>query len=192
MSKRSAPFTEEDWKKVSKARPSQAKAIEEKKILKDSTLYNRLHGSQVDYLFGRINRVIKETPQGCFLSDLPLDQKGGYPKSLRLKKNFLIAPLGHDTSREVTFGYNAAAIVLVKDGKQAPDETSEASHLCEHPWCVNAAHILWETRQDNGKRKNCNTRTTCTCGCNNVFNPCRHTPACLDMTDCPCFRHLNV
>ena len=190
MSKR--PMDEAAFAKVSKPRPSQEKPAEEKKIVKDSTMYNRLHPEQIQHLYNRVMRDVQESPQGCcYLSTLPLDGKGGcYPKSLWLDQAHLDARRGHSLERPKTFGYNSGAVVLLKHGHSAPDAASEVSHLCEHPWCVRPEHIIWESRKDNGKRKNCNTRTKCpSCDCGASFNPCKHIPQCLDMTDCACSRH---
>jgi len=184
------PFSEKDWDKISKARPSQAKSTKTLLVSKDSTLYNRLSPEQIKELHGKIMANSKRSPQGCLLSGLPLDGKGGYPKSLRLTKDFLKAFKGHCTERDVTFGYNAAAVTLVHDQQLAPGVASEASHTCEHPWCVEKTHLLWEDRTANGRRKNCKTRVKCPCGCDVTFNPCDHpTKQCLDMTGCQCPRH---
>jgi len=42
----------------------------------------------------------------------------------------------------------------------------EASHLCNHPWCVNPKHLTWATPPDNHARKNCRVS-------------CQHKPSCV-------------
>jgi hypothetical protein len=90
----------------------------------------------------------------------------------------------------VTFNWNAAGVVLVHDGRKPPESNTEASHLCGHPWCVKAEHLIWETPVKNYARKNCNTWTVCP-HCKQGSNPCKHTPCCLNMTNCACEWHAG-
>lgn len=52
----------------------------------------------------------------------------------------------------------------------------EASHRCNHPWCVNPKHLVWQTPLDNSDKKNCCTNANC----------CSHEPKCItcSIQDC--------
>jgi hypothetical protein len=117
---------------------------------------------------------------------LPLDPKG-YPKGLRLGKSQQKGP--GDFKCNPNFNWSPAQIVLVYNGIIPASLNLEASHLCNHNWCVNPNHLLWETREDNLSRRNCIIWTKCPCGCNHSFNPCIHVPQCLPLKYCNCKKH---
>jgi len=173
---------------------------------------NDLSERQLWYLHKRITRNVRGTKKWeaigngmdetdldfsdnkifCIRSALSLDPKG-YPKNLRL-------PLREQKGEDGWKGnpkdqWPAAQVVLMKNGFK-PDlslykkEDWEASHLCNHPWCVNINHLIWEHRKYNAYRKNCVTWTTCPCGCNHSYNPCIHSPKCIPMKKCTCVNHV--
>jgi len=162
---------------------------------KDSTVLSKLSTGQIAHLQKRIKDGLivercgtMEEDSWCHRSTLPLDS-GGYPKSLRLTQKAIGTNANADiVDRGVTFNWNAAGVVLVADGRHAADCSDEASHLCNHPWCVRPEHLLWETPKDNYRRKNCTTFFVCSV-CSTSHNPCRHDPQCVDQHLCDCEAH---
>jgi len=138
--------------------------------------------------------IVKSSPTApastwCHRSTLTLD-KGGYPKNLHLSNGLLLAADSHAKVKERgdSAGWCAGAVVLANVNRHAANATDEASHLCGHPWCVRASHLVWEAPKANYARKKCNTHHVCS-GCNLASNPCRHQPQCLDMHECTCDWH---
>jgi hypothetical protein len=161
---------------------------------KNSLILTTLNREQLDYLVARIKRnwkVFRPSTTShveCYRSTLSLDGRRGYPKSLRLTNKLLRQsedPLLSDIDSK--YSWNAAGVMLVDSGKLPENATDEASHLCNHPWCVNPEHLVWESPKKNYSRKNCNTHFECECG--KVSNPCTHSPQCLDLFDCTCDWH---
>jgi len=111
----------------------------------------------------------------------------GYPKGLRLGKKQQKGPNDYRCSPD--FNWSPAQVMLVYIGIIPASDDLEASHLCNHNWCVNPNHLLWETRGENLSRRNCVVWTTCPCGCNYSFNPCKHVPQCLPLYLCNCQKH---
>jgi len=122
----------------------------------------------------------------CLESPLSLD-KFGRTKNLRLPKK--MQKDEGDLEIDPEFQWTPGQILLIADSEFPDDEKMETSHLCDHVWCVNVKHLIWELRPDNQRRKNCNSWTTCNCGCNHSFNPCRHDPVCIPMKYCNCIKH---
>lgn len=152
---------------------------------KDVTILNHLQDAGlVDFLWEKVGDL--EPVDGCSClrsSKLSLDPKG-YPKNLRLGRkgirqgNFTPAMAGMHCFTKEDFQWSATGLVLVRDGRRAPGPKWEASHTCNHPWCLNKDHLLWEIPQSNYKRKNCVTQTECP-KCQHSFSPCVHDPPCL-------------
>jgi hypothetical protein len=55
------------------------------------------------------------------------------------------------------------------------------SHLCHERKCFNPAHLIVEPAVVNRSRIACAgfTFVACPCGCNHIFNPCKHEPQCI-------------
>jgi hypothetical protein len=130
----------------------------------------------------------------CHMGTLPLTSTG-YPKSLRLPPDYVMEGQNLElgaTTRPQDYSWSAGQIVLMYHGKLPPSRTAEASHLCNHPWCIRPRHLCWEEPRNNYARKNCNTWTKCPCVCGQEFNPCRHGPKCLSMKKCDCKAHTAI
>lgn len=127
----------------------------------------------------------------CYRSSLPLTRQG-YPKSLRLGKKNLEPGQNFGVNKPEEYNWPPTHIVLMFNGEFPPSTTAEASHLCNHTWCVRKRHLRWEEPKANYARKNCNTWTQCPCPCNNKFNPCKHNPQCLSMRKCNCNVHRTI
>lgn len=54
----------------------------------------------------------------------------------------------------------------------------QVSHLCDEPNCVNKDHLVYETPQENNRRKGCTATVTCR-GCGHVMECCAHNPKCI-------------
>jgi hypothetical protein len=137
----------------------------------------------------------------CYLSATNVNKKKeedkwGYPKNIRLgtRQQLREGDLIYDSNSS----WSAAQLVLFRNGRRPDFETYpdpkqwEASHLCNHPWCVNLDHLVWEHILNNTARKNCRTWITCPCGCNHSFNPCIHEPKCITMKACKCTYHSKI
>lgn len=148
---------------------------------------------QLDYLNARIMRNLEVTETGCWRSDLPLVKKSekvtptckthglGYPKSLYLNKAEMARP-GDYIGVPPGFNWVPAQVMLVCRDSHAKNRYQESSHLCDHGFCVNPDHLIWEDPQQNYWRKNCIPWTTCPC--RNSWNPCIHKPQCIPMIGC--------
>lgn len=123
----------------------------------------------------------------CTRSTLPLDRKD-YPKSLRLTLKETSDPDGV-TWVATSYNWPPGQVVLFGDDEFPTSMDMECSHLCNHSWCLNAGHLVWETRLDNSRRKNCHVWATCPHG--HQFNPCPHTPQCLPLKKCSCQTHIR-
>jgi len=125
----------------------------------------------------------------CIRSPLSMDQNGR-TKNLRLPK-YMQQDEG-DLEIDPEFQWTPGQILLIADSEFPDSDIMEASHLCDHNFCVNVKHLVWEPRPNNQQRKNCNTWTTCTCGCGHSFNPCKHRPKqCIPMGYCRCPKHFK-
>lgn len=154
-----------------------------------------LSEAQIDHLWNRIREGATWIENGekdnflwCLKSTLPLDTRG-YPKSLRLTK-----AMGDEDGVcwvPSSFGWPPAQIAMLWNNKIPPSNDVEASHLCNHTWCLNPEHLVWETRATNAARKNCRIWTTCPCPCNKGFNPCTHEPKCTPLKYCFCDVHVK-
>jgi hypothetical protein len=177
-----------------KQKAPKEKSASGKQAAKDSTAVSKMTEAQFEHLRGRLCRglrIVKPSPAApestwCHVSTLTRDQ-GGYPKNLVLNDKLLKGADPAVAARGLK-GWCAGAVVLAASGEHAKHATDEASHLCNHPWCVRRSHLLWETPTANYSRKNCKTHHICS-NCSHVDNPCVHTPQCLDMHGCPCDWH---
>jgi hypothetical protein len=134
----------------------------------------------VDFLWEKVG-VLEEAGNGCLKSSkLSLDPKG-YPKNLRLMKKGLEQAQLTDEMKEMLcftkpeFQWSATGLALVKDGRLPPASHYEASHTCNHPWCLNDEHLLWEEPRMNYKRKNCLQSTECP-NCQHTTLPHKNKP----------------
>ncbi len=178
-------------------REEMSKNAVSKRPKKDVQILNYLAETElVDVLWEKIGVLVKVESSSCLKSSkLPLDSKG-YPKNLRLMKKGLAK--GKITSemkampcfQKEDFQWSATGLVLIRDQRHPPDSHWEASHTCNHPWCLNPKHLLWEEPQMNYKRKNCLTATRCPT-CQHGFNPCVHQPKCELCTIPDCQYHLS-
>jgi len=153
-----------------------------------------LTSTQLKILWGKVQRNSKgrewfaqdngqpeDTPvtEHCWYSALPLDSNG-YPKGLKLDSN----PQKEWSPAQVSLALDGRFPVL---GEEA---VSEASHLCNHSFCINPDHLCWESRAQNMNRKNCCTWMTCPYdSCGRSFNPCKHVPQCVSFPNCQCKKH---
>jgi len=167
---------------------------QQKRARKDVMVLGHLQKAGVaDFLWKKIG-VLEDEGNGCLKSSkLSLDPKG-YPKNLRLMKTGLKNAKLTDEMKEMLcfqkpeFQWSATGLALVMDGRPPPDSHFEASHTCNHPWCLNSEHLLWEEPRMNYKRKNCLQSTDCP-QCNHSFCPCVHDPKCLLCTIPNCKYH---
>src|SRR6185369_294956 len=174
----------------------------------------KLSQKQLDYLYNKLNKNTKgkewkKVHNGltdktdadynndkiyCIKPATVFDENG-YPKNIRLGKRQQQDE--DDFKCSAKRPWPAGQLVLIYHGYE-PDlslykkEDWEASHLCNHPFCVNLDHLVWEHRIYNARRKNCRIWTTCPCGCNHSFNPCTHNPKCIALKDCKCVKHINL
>jgi len=147
----------------------------------------------VDFLWEKVGEL-ENTGNGCLKSSkLSLDPKG-YPKNLRLMKKGVEKARLTDEMKTMhcfttpEFQWSATGLALVKDGRLPPASNYEASHTCNHPWCLNDEHLLWEEPRMNYKRKNCLQLTDCP-NCKHSFSPCIHNPPCIPCTLPNCKYH---
>jgi len=149
-------------------------------------------------VLGKNNQLSTVEHCACLKGTLPLDSKG-YCKNLRLMKKGIgqwKMNLFSDERKQkpwftkASYQWSATGLALVKAGHDPPDSHYEASHLCNHPWCLNAEHLRWEIPTKNYKRKNCNANTTCP-NCQHKFNPCVHNPMCLPCNIPNCSYHIT-
>jgi len=172
---------------------------EKKKKLRDdkdvTILCDLKKAGLLDFLWEKVGELKNIEHSECLKSNLSLDPNG-YCKNLRLMKKGLKHGIFTPEMKKKKcfskedFQWSATGLVLVKNGHDPPASNHEASHLCNHPWCLNVKHLVWETPKKNYKRKNCITETTCPCPCGHTFNPCKHNPQCIKCNIHEC-KHCN-
>jgi len=114
------------------------------------------------------------------------------PRAYVLARRNLLENQDLGLKKPEDFNWPATHIVLMYHGIAPSSRTNEASHLCNHTWCVRRKHLQWQEPRDNYARKNCNTWTKCPCGCKHKFNPCKHNPQCYSMRKCNCKVHKAI
>jgi hypothetical protein len=154
-------------------------------------IYNDMDPDDADYNNDELH---------CYLSATNVNKeenaKWDYPGNIRLGKRKQRNE--GDLKYNPNTSWSAAQLVLFYHDRKPDLETYpnpkewEASHLCNHPWCVNLDHLLWEHIKKNAGRKNCRTWITCPCPCNHSFNPCNHEPKCITMKACKCKFHTKI
>lgn len=178
--------------------------MDHKRVITDFSLPRilRLNENQINLLFQQAINGAKEFETG---SDSPClrfaghTDKKGYPRNITLGKRQRVGYQGRgkyqkeeDPLMDVPFDatWSAGQVVLVKHSQFPPSDGKvwQASHLCDHPWCVRNDHIIWEVDKDNYDRKKCGFRVVCE-KCGHVNLMCKHEPHCFDMTDCKCPLH---
>jgi len=149
MSKRTRQLSSDDESDEETNTKKQKK--NKKRDPKDVTILIDLkNAGLVDFLWEKVGKLEKVEHSECLKSSkLPLDSKG-YCKNLRLmKKGLEKGTFTKEMSKKKCFikkdyQWSATGLVLVKNGQYPSDANNEASHLCNHPWCLNVKHLLWE------------------------------------------------
>lgn len=60
--------------------------------------------------------------------------------------------------------FTQAAVALLKFDHIPTYENMEVSHRCHNAHCFNHDHLIWESVNDNAKRKICQVKGKCVCG----------------------------
>lgn len=160
---------------------------------------------QMDHLHSQVIDGATNAPNGtvspCLRFSGHTDQEdgSGYPRNITLGKRQRQGYGGrgvYDPSKDpvahVPFSatWSAGQVLLAHRGELPAEDGREwqASHLCDHPWCVRSGHLVWEVDHENYSRKKCGNKVVCEeCGHENF--PCKHNPKCLDMSECTCAFH---
>lgn len=76
-------------------------------------------------------------------------------------------------------------MAIASTGRLPPDDENghpfHASHLCGHTVCKTVGHVIWESAEDNQRRKNCLVWVDCghDKDCDMKVHACIHSPRCL-------------
>jgi len=73
--------------------------------------------------------------------------------------------------------------LVIRSTDALVESSKQVSHLCHQKRCINAAHFVQESGEENRARQMCVGATmlqvVCECGRVHTINPCRHIPKCV-------------
>jgi len=145
-----------------------------------------LSNGQLKHLKNKLDDAgYKVMPDGCWITARTKKQQPTIVDPTAAKR-----PRGCqlDTSHKGVFGdqtFELVHIQMFASGIYPVCSEDEASHLCHNNFCINPAHLIWESHPDNVQREICRHTRAITCPqCTHQFTLCTHTTKCVVCT-CP-------
>lgn len=146
-------FTDEEKKHKTPQRQVQRANMMKYKWLHDN------HFEAIQQAFEKIKYV--ENSRGCNLSMQGLRKSKDRP-TVRFPAEAL--KVANEGPYDFPSTFTAAHIVCLNNGKCPATEVDECSHLCHQNGCLEPTHLVWESKDNNGRREACKHKQECICG----------------------------